>query len=141
MHTLSVSQKPTNFRTSKRARQAAKAEVRKLLDERWDAELLLDQFRKSHAEAQRQHAIDRVTDPEHWRGPMENSAAALVTVKAKLADAVETLRTTYNDPTAFMKLQWDYRFWTPPKVLRAGDVMEKQKLELFRRQLAELNQR
>lgn len=114
-----------NSRTSKRARQSAKAEIRKLLDELWDAKLLADRFRSSHNEVQRRHALNSVTDPERWRGAMENSAAALVEVKAKLAAAVEVLKSTYNDPSAFLELQWDERFWVPPKLLRAWDAMEE----------------
>ena len=125
--------------TSKRARQTAKAEVRKLLDERWDAALLADQFRRAHCEAQRLHSIDRVTDPERWRGPMENSAAALVAVKAKLVNAIEVLKTTYNAPDAFADLEWDERFWVPPKLLRAWDAIEEHRRELLRRKMAELN--
>lgn len=139
VYTRSVPILPTNPRTSKRARQAAKAEVRKLLDERWDAALLADQFRKAHCEAQRLHALNRVTDPERWRGAMENSAAALVTVKAKLVDAIEVLKSTYIDPAAFMDLEWDERFWVPPKLLRAWDAMEEHRRDLFRCKTAELN--
>lgn len=82
----------THPRTSKRARQTAKAEVRKLLDELWDAGLLAEQFRKSHNEAQRLHALNSVTDPERWRGAVERSAAALVALKAKLAEADPEIR-------------------------------------------------
>ena len=136
----SVSIPPSHPRTSKRARQAAKAEVRKILDERWDAKLLADQFRKAHCEAQRLHALNRVTDPERWRRAMESSAAALVSVKAKLANAVEVLKSTYNDPDAFLALEWDERFWVPPKLLRAWDAMEEHRRELFRRLQAELDE-
>lgn len=70
---------------------------------------------------------------------MESSAAALVTVKQKLADAVDVLKGTYNDPDAFLELQWDERFWVPPKLLRAWDARDEHHNELFRRRLAELN--
>jgi len=126
-------------RTSKRARQAAKAEVRKLLDELWNTGLLAEQFRKSHNEAQRLHALNLVTDPERWRGAVERSAAALVALKAKLAAAIEALKGTYKDPRAFMELEWDERFWVPPKLLRAQDAMQIQRLETFRRKVAELH--
>ena len=98
--------------------------------------LLAEQFRKAHCEAQRLHALNRVSDPERWRGPMENSAAALVAVKAKLAEAVEVLKSTYNDPYAFDELAWDGRFWVPPKLLRARDAMEEH--AFFRSQHATL---
>lgn len=80
-----------------------------------------------------------MTDPEHWRGAMESSAAALVSVKAKLANAVEVLKSTYNDPDAFLAIEWDERFWVPPKLLRAWDAREEHRRELFRRQQAELD--
>lgn len=122
---------PPKSRTSKRARQAAKAEVRKILDELWDAELLADQFRNAHNEAQQLHALNSITDPERWRDAMERSMAALVTIKAKLAKAVEALKGTYNDQAAFIELEWNERFWVPPKLLRAQDAMERHRWNLF----------
>ena len=70
---------------------------------------------------------------------MENSAAALVKVKATLVDAIEGLKSTYVDPDAYMNLEWDERFWVPPKLLRAWDAMEEHRRDLFRRKMAELN--
>jgi hypothetical protein len=128
----------SNPRTSKRARQAAKAEVRKLLDELWDADLLLQHFSKMHSTAQRQHALGKATDPERWRGAMERSSASVMAIKAKLADAVEVLKSTYNEPGAFEELNWSDRFWVPPKLLRAQDAMQRHRWELFLRKRAEL---
>ena len=116
-------------RTSKRARQAAKAEVRKLLDELWDAQLLNDQFRKNHNEAQRTHSDESVGDPERWRGAVERSAIVVIAVKKKLKAAVEVLKSTYKNPEAFAGL--DERFWTPPKLLQAHDAMNQYRIELF----------
>ena len=130
---------PASPRRSKRARQAAKAEVRKLLDELWDADLLTEQFRKAHNEVQRSHARNAVADPEQWRGALERGTATIVTLKAKLKDAVKVLESTYNDPRAFKELKWDNRFWTPPKLLHARDAMEKYRLGLFNRKMAELH--
>lgn len=127
-----------NPRTSKRARQAAKAEVRKLLDELWDADLLLKHFSKEHSNAQRQHALGFVTEPERWRGAMERSSASVVAIKTRLANAVEVLKSTYNDPGAFEELNWSDCFWVPPKLLRAQDAMQRHRWELFLRKRAEL---
>ena len=120
-------------RTSKRARQAAKAEVRKLLDQLWDAGLLAEQFRKAHNEAQSSHSRNSVADPERWRGALERSAIPIIELKTKLKNAVEVLKSTYNDPTAFEELLLDERFWTPPRVLQAHDAMDQHRLELFRK--------
>jgi hypothetical protein len=105
---------PPSPRTRKRARQAAKAEVRKLLDELWDAQLLNDQFRKAHNEAQRSHSRDSVADPDRWRGALERSAITIIALKEKFKIPVEVLKSTYNNPEAFAEL--DEHFWTPPKV-------------------------
>jgi hypothetical protein len=99
---------------------------------------LLEHFSKAHNTAQRQHALDSVTDPEHWRGAMERSSASVVAIKAKLADAVKILKSTYNDPEAFRALNWNARFWVPPKLLHVQDEMQKYRLELFLRKKAEL---
>jgi hypothetical protein len=130
---------PASPRTSKRARQAAKAEVRNLLDELWDADLLTEQFRKSHNEMQRAHARNGVADPEQWRGALEHGTATVVTLKAKLKDAVKVLERTYKDPRAFKELMWDDRFCTPPKLFRAQDAMMKYRLKQFSRKMAELH--
>jgi hypothetical protein len=125
--------------TSKRARQAAKAEVRKILDELWDAQLLAEQFRNAHNEAHRLHALNSANDPARWRDAMKRSATALVTLKTKLAKAVEVLKRTYKDPVAFTELEWDERFWVPPKLLRAQDAMERHRWNLFFRKETELH--
>lgn len=130
-----------NPRKSKRARQAAKAEIRKILDELWDAQLLAEQFRKAHCQAQRLHALNSVTDPERWRGAMERSLAAVATLKTKLAAAVEVLKATYKNPEAFEALGINERFWLAPKVLRAHDAMVGQKSEQFLRKARELQVR
>ncbi len=69
---------------------------------------------------------------------MDNSAAALVAVKAKLGNAIGILKRTYNNPDAFTKFEWNERFWVPPKLLRAQDAMLEHRLKLIRRALVEL---
>jgi hypothetical protein len=128
-------------RKSKRGRQAAKAEIRKILDEFSEAHLLVEHFRKAHCEAQRRHAlggVNSMSDPERWRGPLEKSAAAVVTIKGRLANAVEVLKGTYKSLEAFEALDTNERFWTAPRIVRAGDAIAQHRSDQFLRRLEEM---
>jgi len=121
-------------RKSKRGRQAAKAEMRKILDELWDAERLVDHFRNAHNEALRRHALggaSSMSDPERWHGPLKRSAAAAVAIRGRLANAIEVLQGTYKSREAFEALGSNERFWTAPRILRAGDRMVHAQSERF----------
>lgn len=79
-----------------------------------------------------------MSDPERWRGPLERSAAAVVAIKGRLANAVEVLKDTYKSLEAFEALDSNERFWTAPRIVRAGDAIAQHRSEQFLRRLEEM---